>query len=198
MLAKDQDIIDKLRGDHVSAGIRKIYTDHFQSVVNQVCAAGGSPEDGADIFQDSVVTLLTKVKTGEFRQESSIGTYLHAIARNNWLHELRTRERRKNREKNYSYSNDKVIHLPEPEKNFPVCEASLLNELLDQLGDGCRRLLRGFYFEKKKMKDLLLEFDYENEQVLRNKKSKCMKKLKDVLGQNPQLIQQLQSIQSHE
>lgn len=43
------------------------------------------------------------------------------------------------------------------------------------------------------MKELLTEFKYENEQVLRNRKSRCMKKLKELIAANPGLLNTLKS-----
>jgi RNA polymerase sigma factor (sigma-70 family) len=191
-----QTILWELKQADIERPVRRLYAEYFESVVAQICGQGGHREDGADVFQEAVLVLIEKVKTGGFREESSIGTFLSAIARNLWLHELRTRDRRKKREKRYMGD----LH-PTAETEggfFQKHTSSALETLMQEIGDVCRRLLRGFYYEEKRMRELLVEFDYENEQVLRNKKSKCMKKLKERLQGNPSLIQELTSISLYE
>lgn len=73
-----------------------------------------------------------------------------------------------------------------------------LLKLLDQMGNPCKQILSGFYYEEKSMKELLTEFDYENEQVLRNRKSRCMKKLKEMIVANPGLLNTLKSLTVYE
>ncbi|MGZ5247996.1 MAG: hypothetical protein ACXWCR_12885, partial [Flavitalea sp.] len=66
-------------------------------------------------------------------------------------------------------------------------------KVLEQIGDQCKKILTGFYYEEKSMKELLVEFSYENEQVLRNRKSRCMKKLKNLIVANANLLNMLKS-----
>ena len=46
-------------------------------------------------------------------------------------------------------------------------------------------ILNKFYYEDLSLKEILPFTDFENEQVLRNKKSKCMKALTEKLDQRP-------------
>lgn len=184
-----QDLVAELKGADIEAPVRKLYDSFFEAVVAHVCVNGGNREDGADIFQEAVLVLIEKVKTGQFRGDSSIKTFLMAIARNLWLHELRTRSRRNNRELIYMNGEDKETGPREP--LFEKANAGSLQELLDQVGDPCKRILTGFYYEDKSMRELLVEFQYENEQVLRNRKSRCMKKLKELLSANSDLSRTL-------
>ena len=191
-----QDILTELRQPDIESAVRRLYENYFEGVVAQVCLKGGNREDGADIFQEAVLVLIEKVKTGQFRGESSIKTFLSAIARNLWLHELRTRSRRNNRE---------VIYMNGEEKNeepvhsfFNESSAKALTTVLSHVGDICKKILTGFYYEEKSMKDLLSEFNYENEQVLRNRKSKCMKKLKELLATDAALSENLKSLSLYE
>lgn len=191
-----QNLLLDLGQPGIERPVRILYEQYFETIVVQVNANGGSRDDGADIFQDAIMILVEKVKTGQFRGESSIKTFLSAIARNLWLHELRTRERRKKRE----------LFFMEGEETITPAETAFLNKevihdlhlLFDEIGDLCKRLLKGFYYEDKSMRELLLEFDYENEQVLRNKKSKCMKKCKELINTNPTLKNNLKPIPLYE
>jgi RNA polymerase sigma factor (sigma-70 family) len=191
-----QDIVIELKQPDIEAAVKKLYDNYFDGIVAQVCINGGSKDDGADIFQEAVLTLIEKVKTGQFRGDSSLKTFLSAIARNNWLHELRTRNRRNKREIAYMTLEEKIEEPLQPELNKN--DANALHNLLEQIGNPCKKILTGFYYEDKSMKDLLTEFNYENEQVLRNKKSRCMKKLKEILTTNNNLLRTLNPLSLYE
>lgn len=191
-----QSLLEELKRPDIEAPVKKLYDSFFEAVVAQVCANGGNREDGADIFQEAVLVLIDKVKTGQFRGESSLKTFLMAIARNLWLYELRTRNRREIRELSFSKSED-IITEPR-EIIFEKDSTRALMELLHQVGDPCKKILTGFYYEDKSMKELLSEFHYENEQVLRNRKSRCMKKLKEILATNKELLRTLNPLLLYE
>jgi RNA polymerase sigma factor (sigma-70 family) len=187
----EQELLALLSRPDIEKPVRYLYQRYFDSIVAHVSAHGGSNEDGADIFQESLLVMIDKVRSGLFRGESAVGTFLVGIAKNKWLHESRTRTRRKNRETIYSGSADQEIVLTPGLKQEEAVHG--FEKLMRELGDVCRKLLTGFYYEDKSMRELLAEFDYENEQVLRNKKSKCMKRLKEMLQRDQDTLTELQS-----
>lgn len=191
-----QGILTELRQPGIEGPVRRLYENYFEGVVAQVCMNGGNREDGADIFQDAVLVLIDKVKTGQFRGDSSIKTFLSAIARNLWLYELRTRNRRNTRE--IIYMNGENKNEEPVDSFFDIQNTNALLQVLEEVGDPCKKILTGFYYEEKSMKELLTEFDYENEQVLRNRKSKCMKKLKKMLTTNTTLLENLKNLVLYE
>ncbi|MBD0257043.1 MAG: sigma-70 family RNA polymerase sigma factor, partial [Cytophagales bacterium] len=66
-------------------------------------------------------------------------------------------------------------------------DAALMN-LLGTLGEGCREMLLGFYYERKSMQELAGAMGYASEAVAKNKKASCLKKLRDlVLGNRDHL-----------
>ena len=168
--------------------IEKIYREHYNMVQSMVINNNGSSDDAADIFQESVIILLEKVRLGNFRGDSSLGTFLQAIARNLWLTELRSRKRRNAREERYQAGEDRMASPTEPVDFNPSGKMNLQRIIL-QLGDTCQKILRGVYYENRKMRDLLQDFGFANEQVLRNRKAKCMKKLRELFAEDPSLIQ---------
>jgi RNA polymerase sigma factor (sigma-70 family) len=184
----DNEIISGLEGNEITAIVEFLYSQFFREVIDLVKFMGGSDEDGADVFQEAVLVMIEKVREKRFRGDSSIKTYLFGIARNLWLMELRTRERRKKREEQYMSGESSVQQALMVNKS-----TTDLNNIFNQLGDVCKRILIGFYFENKSMKVLLDQFDFKNEQVLRNRKNTCMRKLKELLSENKGLIQSLKS-----
>lgn len=182
-------IIAALKEVNIEQPVHQLYQSYFETIIDQICANGGNREDGSDIFQDAVLILIEKVKSGQFKGNSSIKTFLSAIARNLWLFELRTRNRRKNRETLYTNLEDTTTGTEEV--FFSNKQHLDLEKIFNEVGENCKKILTGFYYEEKSMKELLADVAYENEQVLRNKKSKCMKKLKELIQNNKSLMQNL-------
>lgn len=187
--ATEDNLLSALRLPDIESPVRLLYENYFESLVSYICKNGGSEEDGADIFQEAVLVLTCKVKTGQFREESSVKTFLFSIARNLWLHEQRTRKRRISREEIYMQTEA----VEESERVFAKegSHRQMLNEVMQKIGDGCKKLLHGFYYENKSVRELQLQFAYQNDQVLRNRKSKCLKKLKELITERPALLNHL-------
>jgi RNA polymerase sigma factor (sigma-70 family) len=184
----DEKIIAALINHDIDAAVESLYEQYFNEVIEYIIFRGGTEDDGADIFQDSILGLIDLVKDGKFRGESSLKTILFAIVRNRWHKDLRTRERRKKREELYSmYEGEGWDAIPE---TIPINNIYLV---LERIGETCKNILIGFYFDNKSMRMLLEEFDFKNEQVLRNRKNLCMKKLKELLMEDKALLQNLKS-----
>jgi RNA polymerase sigma factor (sigma-70 family) len=157
---------------------------------------GGSDDDAADMFQEGVLILIEKIKTGSFRGESSVKTFLTGIVRNLWLHERRTRTRRSEREKLYSVQDEETEDFSD--RMFSKVNTNVMKTIFQKVGDVCSNILTGVYYEKRSMKELLQKFHFDNEQVLRNRKARCMKKLKQILSENPDLLTQLKNLSFYE
>src|SRR5438270_8824820 len=169
--------------------IRFLYRQHFDFLSNYVLTNSGDFQDAEDVFQEVIVCFINLVKAGKFRGESSIKTFLYSINRNLWLNELKKRGRSQLRELKYEQKK---------EQNEAVDLAIETRETSDRLmaaiavlGETCKKILLLFYFENRSMKEILGALHYENEQVVRNKKHKCLKKLEETICSDKALYQQL-------
>ena len=73
-----------------------------------------------------------------------------------------------------------------------------LMKIVEGLGDNCKKILLAFYFDNLAIKEILQNLQYENEQVVRNKKYKCLKQLEQLMTQQPQLAANLKSVLMYE
>jgi RNA polymerase sigma factor (sigma-70 family) len=150
----------------------------------------GSRQDAEDTIQEVIVTFIDIIRNGKFRGESSVKTFLISLTRNLWLNNLRKKERSNARdvvfEKQREHVEQSMLeHINEREKKKQI----LL--LLEQAGEMCKKILLLFYFQELSMKEMVDHLPYENEQVIRNKKSKCLQKLSEQLKNNPGLLNSL-------
>jgi DNA-directed RNA polymerase specialized sigma subunit len=69
-----------------------------------------------------------------------------------------------------------------------------LRDLVFKLGEPCKKLLTLFYYENLSMKEILNYLPYENEQVVRNKKYKCLQQLTEIMKNHPSIAVSLNEI----
>lgn len=188
----DAEIIDNLAsGKRLDDTLKYLYRAYFEYTGRFVVHNNGNWEDAEDIFQEVIIAFIHLVKKAGFRGESSIKTFLYSLNRNMWLNELKRRGRAVVRETKYETgkSDDKSIAGIVESREA----SAVLMKIVDELGENCKKILLLFYYENRSMKEILSELHYENEQVVRNKKHKCMKKLEQMISGDTNLYNQLKS-----
>jgi RNA polymerase sigma factor (sigma-70 family) len=173
--------------------IRSLYQDHFDSLSRFVVHNNGNMEDAQDIFQEVMVAFVNLVKQGKFKGEASIKTFLFSINRNLWFNELKKRGRRATREASYEMKTSRSEEQIEKIIEYREANAQLI-KIMEVLGENCKKILLLFYYQNMSMKEMVSELSYENEQVVRNKKYKCLKKLEEMINSDDHLAQQLKGL----
>jgi RNA polymerase sigma factor (sigma-70 family) len=190
----DSELVEAISDkDMLETATVQLYREHAAIARSFIMGKGGTTEDADDVFQETVVSFIDTVQNGKFRQESGIRTFLISISKNIWYNEIRRRQRAGNREKNYETEKD--------QEDAGILEVirdrelkNLLNQMLKELGESCKKILELFYFENLPMKDIVSHLHYENEQVVRNKKYKCLGQLTDKMKQSPLVAQQIHEL----
>ncbi len=177
----------------IDEAIRHLYREYFGLLTYYVVNNGGEEQDAEDIFQEVIISFVNLVKAGKFRGESSIKTVLYTLNRNIWLNERKRRGRTDTKETAY----ENLLTRSEPNiqtaMEYRQASAELL-KVVDQLGAVCKKILLLFYYDNQSIKEILQQVDYENEQVVRNKKAKCLKHMEQLVQQNGGLRQQLKTL----
>src|SRR6185437_6384916 len=177
----DKELIETLKKEHVGPQVIKyLYRTYFHFLSSYIKQNQGNEHDAEDIFQEVIVSFIEIIKAEKFRGESSIKTFLYTLNKFTWLNELKKRNRSLLRDTNYYESNNDedrdVSHL------IVEREAKgMVMQMMDKLGEVCKKILVAYYYNNLPMKEILRLIDYQNEQVLRNKKYKCLKSLEQML-----------------
>lgn len=190
----DEEILYALQEPRTaSEGIRYLYRAYFDSLSAYVTTNSGTFDDAQDLFQEVLIAFVHLVQEGKFRGESSLKTFLYSMNRNLWLNELKKRRRAEKREK--AWEADTVLEHDAAIDQVIDKRESLdkLMKMVESLGADCKKILLLFYFENKAMKEILAETAFENEQVVRNKKYKCLKKLEERISADAQVHHQLKT-----
>ena len=190
----DAEIIDALKyPDKMDMAIRFLYKEYYGLLENYIINNKGSKEDAADIIQETIVAFVEIAEQNKFRGDASIKSFLYAITRNLWLAELRKRNSTENRnrifEKAKDVTEEAAVHQLIQREHY-----SIIQQLFEKLGAKCKQLLMLVYYENLSMGDVVKQMpDYQNEQVVRNKKYKCMKQLEQMMQDDEYLRNQFKN-----
>jgi RNA polymerase sigma factor (sigma-70 family) len=163
-----------------------MYKKNYYVLENLVLKNGGNKMDAEDVIQETMVNFIEMVRAGKFRGESAIKSMLYAISKNIWTTKFRKTTQENIRIDKYMLENEDFEK--DVTEQIQKTEASkIVGQVFDKIGDSCKKILTFYYYEDLSFKEILDKTDYENEQVIRNKKYKCMKNLMDLLENSPSL-----------
>ena len=161
--------------------IETIYKQHYNMVQSLILNNNGYPDDARDIFQEAMIVLYEKVKTGAFELNCQLKTYLYSVCRRLWLKRLNQLQRIspevENLEETVPVEEELEWHQ-QRNLDFQLMEKSMKN-----LGEPCKSLLEAYYLQKRSMVEIAESFGYTNADNAKNQKYKCLIRLKKLFSQ---------------
>ncbi len=158
------------------ASIEHLYRHHYTMVQAMVLANAGSKDDAADLFQETVIVLYEKIKTGNFELQCLLKTFLYSVARRLWLKKLQQQQRFTTQadglEEIIPVEDEIEYHL-KLQNDFSIMESAM-----SKVGEPCKSLLQAYYLQKKHMNVIAQEFGYTNADNAKTQKYKCLVRLK--------------------
>jgi RNA polymerase sigma factor (sigma-70 family) len=175
--SNEQSLLKGLAGNDRNA-IETIYRAHYSMIQTLVINNSGTSDDARDIFQEALIVLYEKAKSGSFELHAQLKTYIYAVCRRLWLKKLAFNQR---------FSGD-LSNAPETiatEEDIELYEHrtqdfELMEQALQNLGEPCKELLESYYIRKKNMSEIAKEFGYTNADNAKNQKYKCLMRLKKI------------------
>ncbi len=157
--------------------IEKIYREHYNMVQSFVTNNNGTSDDAADIFQDLMIVLFEKARSGNLELHCQLKTYIYAVSRRLWLKKLTQAQR---------FAQSDVEHMEEVasvEEDVETHEKrqndfTLMETAMSKIGEPCKSLLEAYYVQKKQMQAIAADFGYTNADNAKTQKYKCLVRLK--------------------
>jgi RNA polymerase sigma factor (sigma-70 family) len=157
----------------------------FSTIIRQAFIFGNfTDEDIEDLFQESCVVLMQKVKSGgvKFAREGAIFSYLVQIGKLTACNLVR---------KHRSLTSDEVVTISEnlhkENEDYEISvdekqksQDEFLDRVFDSIPSDCKTLLKHFYWGRKSMDDIASILGMRNADSAKTKKTKCMNKFKDI------------------
>lgn len=156
--------------------IETIYRENYAAIQAFIIRNSGYPDDARDIFQEAMIVLFEKTKSGSFTLSCQLQTYLYSVCRRLWLKRLQKQNR-------FAPSVENMVEIIPVDEEMDLHEKldndfMLMESALKKIGQPCRRLLEAFYIEKKSMPEIAESFGYTNSDNAKTQKYKCLMRLK--------------------
>ncbi len=193
MNPSDEEILHRLQfgeSNEVDQALSHLHRKVYQMVVRFVKRYRGESADAEDVFQDGLVALYKLARQGKLPSDVNVDAYLFSICKNLWFKQLNKRKETVDLEKvafDLPVEEVQLFSLLSEERQ------SLIEQLFLHLGEGCKKILTYYYYDRLRMKRIAELMEYANEQVAKNKKSNCMKRLKELLTAHPILKENLRN-----
>ena len=156
--------------------IEQLYRQHYNMVQTMVVANAGSKDDAADLFQETIIVLYEKVKTGNFELQCLLKTFIYSVARRLWLKKLQQQQRYMAQPEgleDMAQVEDEIENHLKLQNHFTIMETAM-----GKVGEPCKSLLEAYYLQKKHMNTIATEFGYTNADNAKTQKYKCLVRLK--------------------
>lgn len=157
----------------------------FVSIIGQAFSFYNlSNEDVEDIFQESCIVLMQKVKSGgvSISREGALFSFLVQIGKLTACNLLRKRRPLTAEEmvtislNLHKEDEDYEVSVDEKQKS----QEEFLDRVFDSIPSDCKTLLKHFYWGHKSMDDIASILGMRNADSAKTKKNKCMNKFKDI------------------
>lgn len=160
------------------AALNSFYTDNYYKAEKYILNNNGTIEHAKDIYQEAFIAVWRNIQLDKFypENENSLTTYLQRIAKNKWVDYLRS-----NHYKNTDSLTDDAGSNEEDLSSENVQYISEVEKKFKLLGEKCRKLLTGFYYQKESLRDIAHKFEW-TEATAKNNKYRCLKRLRELLN----------------
>ena len=156
----------------------------FVSILGQTFSVDRiSNEDIEDIFQESLIVLMQKVKSGKVScsHQGALFSYLVQVGKLTACNQLR-KKRELNLDDAVTFSLQ--LHNIEDDEIAAYEKQQAQNELLDKIfgriPSECSTLLKHFYWNHKPMDEIASILGMRNADSVKSKKNKCMNRIKEI------------------
>ncbi|MGS0748766.1 RNA polymerase sigma factor [Halpernia sp. GG3] len=172
----NNEILCDLKGEN-NAAFGQLYKEYFGMVNRFVTNNRGTADDAEDLFQDTMIILIEKLRKDDFELTASMKTYIMAISKNQWFKKLRNM----GREIEFTDVHDNqfyeaIDNAIEEEKSFK----DKLQTLIHQISQHCQGLIHDMFFKEKSIDQIQKEYGYSTKHNAQNQKHKCVEQIRKV------------------
>ncbi|QMW00590.1 RNA polymerase sigma factor [Spirosoma foliorum] len=171
----DPQLLNQLRaGDN--QGFDKLYRQCYLSIEHFVVQNSGNQDEAKDLFQETLLVLLTNLQSPDFQVTSSLKTYVFAISKNLWLKQLK----KSARWTSLDDADEVSCFVPPVELETPPSAYESVIAILKKLTIRCQTLLSAIFFTSKQITDIVKDDGYSNLHSAQNQKYKCLQQARKV------------------
>lgn len=157
--------------------ILEIYKKCYPNVKRFVYGNSGQEADAEDVFQKALLQIMARAQVKNIEIKSTFDGYLFTACKNLWRRTL-------NKSKN-KVTIDGLVELKNEERDIALScleqeRWEFFQEKIELISDNCKQILKRF-FKKIAYKDIAIELNYNDENVVRQRVFKCKAKLTEMI-----------------
>lgn len=181
----DEQLISQLKKRDRNA-LKSVYLDYKTEFFRFMSRYNAEENTLEDIFQDALIVLYENASAGKLDElKSSLKTYLFGTGKFMLFKHFRDSKKEVFTQEDYVFDNYEQsviedVYLDEG----PSDNQKLLVANFKKLGNKCREILELFYLQGLKLEEIVSVQGYENKNVVKSQKSRCLKSLKELIMRN--------------
>jgi len=180
-LPTDREVVLGILNGSVEA-LNKLYVSYFPMVLQFILNNNGDEDDAKDVYQEAIIVLYNKIKSGSFELSSKLKTYIYSVSRRIWLKKLAQHSKKTS---NIADFEDVLIVEEDMEQHEQKdMQFDKMKVALESLGEPCKTIIEDFYINNQSMQDICEKFGYTNADNAKTQKYKCLQRLKKLFFQS--------------
>ena len=178
----EQILLEKIKQKDEST-IIELYNEHKDAFFGFLRKDFSSLDEDnlQDLYQEAWYAVYRNIKDGRLLQlTSTLKTYLFQIGRNQAISLVKKLNKMNSDEevRDDGWDDEDIDDI----EDVQAKKSLILRKAVDMLSESCRKIMKLFYFEMKKLDEILyLLDDYSSKDALKTKKYKCMKRLEKLV-----------------
>lgn len=170
---KEESIIEGIR-NHNSRILQHVYDTQFPIIESYIIHNQGTRDQAKDVFQEAMIVVYKRVRSGKLELSCKFGTYLYAICKNIWIQER----------KKYLLRSEKLrqqplmVNDPGPADD-PLLQShlsELFNKHFGELSEDCQKIL-SMFFNNFNVEEIRTAMNYKDVHHAADRKYRCKKSL---------------------
>lgn len=158
--------------------IRDIYNEYRPGFFLFAKRYDLSREKILDVYQDAIIALCENAQKGHLdSMSSSLKTYIYSIGK----YKIYALLRERNQHTKFENIENVHISIDDYKQEEQDEDVQQLRKALSQLGEKCQEVLKLFYYQEKSLDEITELMQYDNKNVSKSQKSRCLKQLKEIL-----------------
>jgi len=145
-------------------------------------------EQAFDVYADTILSAIDKIRNGSFEGRSSLKTWIYQIFHNKCVDLIRKTTTNKNSIHRTLSISDLLFQLSDPAKSIvqklaEQTDSDLLREKLREIGENCKQMLMQ-WADGCSDKEIAQEMGYKTADVVKTSRLRCLEKLRQLYKNN--------------
>jgi RNA polymerase sigma factor (sigma-70 family) len=169
----EEAIIKGIR-NHNSSILQYVYDTQYPIIEGYIIHNQGSRDQAKDVFQEAMIVVYRRIKSGELELSCRFGTYLYAICKNIWIQERKKYLSRAEKLRQHSL----MVNDPGPADD-PLIQnhlRTLFDKHFSDLSEDCQKIL-SMFFNNFTVEDIRTAMNYKDVHHAADRKYRCKKSL---------------------